>query len=308
MLFILLSGCALAVAVPLLIAAFVLSIVSMSQRRVAGGVSLLLACIIIPPVAFLARMATVSPQVSFRSPTPLPSPPAVRPTASPSSSEPSPAPTAVSVDSLIDKAKDLMKAKGKVMWLVSSDELKKIRAELLNVPASSRRYAEIQQLMPQIEAYLDAAQKEEQSAAKRAASRWMYTEQPDEMGRGISKFATVESDNLLSFAFPYSGEQHASLRLQKSPKYGKGVMLAIERGQFSCSSFNGCKVSVRFDNGAIQNFSGAEAANFKPNVVFVEPYEKFVNQLKHSKKVVIEADFFQDGSRVMTFHVDGLDW
>jgi hypothetical protein len=38
--------------VPLFLAAFVLSIVAMAQRRVGGGLALLLCCVIIPPLGF----------------------------------------------------------------------------------------------------------------------------------------------------------------------------------------------------------------------------------------------------------------
>ena len=42
---------------PLFLAAFVLSIVALSQRRVAGGLILLLCCVIIPPLTFFSLMA-----------------------------------------------------------------------------------------------------------------------------------------------------------------------------------------------------------------------------------------------------------
>jgi hypothetical protein len=42
---------------PLFLAAFVLSIVAMSQRRVAGGLTLLLCCVTIPPLTFLGSTA-----------------------------------------------------------------------------------------------------------------------------------------------------------------------------------------------------------------------------------------------------------
>ena len=59
---------------PLFFAAFVLSIVAMSQRRVAGGLILLLCCVIIPPLTFLGLMAhRVQLSDSLKSPSPSPS-------------------------------------------------------------------------------------------------------------------------------------------------------------------------------------------------------------------------------------------
>jgi hypothetical protein len=83
-----------------------------------------------------------------------------------------------------------------------------------------------------------------------AGTNWIYSEHEDEMGRGTNQFARLTSVNAVKFGFPYEGEQHAILLLRKSPKYGKDVILQIERGQFT-SSFVQNFVTVRFDNGEL---------------------------------------------------------
>jgi hypothetical protein len=55
---------------PLFFAAFVMSIVAMAQGRVAGGLTLLLCCVIIPSLTFLGLMARLQPSASFKSPSP----------------------------------------------------------------------------------------------------------------------------------------------------------------------------------------------------------------------------------------------
>ena len=55
---------------PLFFAAFVLSIVAMAQGRVAGGLTLLLCCVIIPSLTFLGLMARLQPSASLKSPSP----------------------------------------------------------------------------------------------------------------------------------------------------------------------------------------------------------------------------------------------
>src|SRR5260370_18300102 len=56
---------------PLFFAAFVLSIVAMAQGRVAGGLTLLLCCVIIPSLTFLGLIARLfQPADSLRSPRP----------------------------------------------------------------------------------------------------------------------------------------------------------------------------------------------------------------------------------------------
>jgi hypothetical protein len=62
--------------VPLFLAAFVLSIVAMAQRRVGGGLALLLCCVIIPPIAFVYCLGLMAQRLqasdSLKSPSPSP--------------------------------------------------------------------------------------------------------------------------------------------------------------------------------------------------------------------------------------------
>ena len=83
-------------------------------------------------------------------------------------------PKAVSLDQIIDNAK------GKMNLQSTSEELKNVKAELLKIRPSSRRYPEVQQMLHRIDQYIDTATK----AERRAASNWRYSEQNDEMGRG----------------------------------------------------------------------------------------------------------------------------
>jgi len=59
-----------------------------------------------------------------------------------------------------------------------------------------------------------------------------------------------ESTNTASFGFPYQGVQHTLLFLRGHPRHGQDVILKIEKGQFQCSSYDGCTVLVRFDDKA----------------------------------------------------------
>jgi Bacterial SH3 domain len=77
---------------PLFFAAFVLSIVAMAQGRVAGGLTLLLCCVIIPSLTFLGLMARlVQPPDSLMSPSPSTSLETATPTLTRGATPPSPA-------------------------------------------------------------------------------------------------------------------------------------------------------------------------------------------------------------------------
>jgi hypothetical protein len=69
------------------------------------------------------------------------------------------------------------------------------------------------------------------------------------------RYASLESDKQLSFGFPYNGGSTGKLTLRISPKYGRDVILEIEKGQFLCSSFDRCAVHVKFDKRPIEPYS-----------------------------------------------------
>jgi hypothetical protein len=205
---------------------------------------------------------------------------------------------AVSVEEIISNAKT------KLTWKSTSAELTSAKEQLLTIPRSSQRYSEAQAVIGKLEEYLATAKK----AEAHVESKWEYRSESDKMGRGVTKFASLPSENTLTFGFPYAGGSHAQLILRSSPKYGKNVAVTIEPGQFSCPSYDGCKVSVRFDDGALQSFRGSPSTDWNPKVLFLNPYDRFLSQLRKAKHVRIEAPFFQEGEQVMEFEVTGLDW
>jgi hypothetical protein len=136
-------------------------------------------------------------------------------------------------------------------------------------------------------------------------SQWIYTSNPDEMGRGTVKQALVVSTNTLNFGSPYSGPQNGTLVIRKDPKFGKDVYINIARGQFLCS-YPGCSVGVRFDNDKAKVYEAVGPSDYSTTSLFILGYDRFVARLKRSKKVSIEAEFFQEGERVLTFDTSGF--
>jgi len=158
----------------------------------------------------------------------------------------------------------------------------------------------------------DKKKKQEQALAKinednkRMGLRWNYTESPESMG-GTVKTAYVLSNNQISFGFPYKGLQRARLSLRIHPRYGKDVILSLDKGQFLCG-YSNCGVTVKFDNGISQRYTATEPADNSSNTLFLRNYSKFVQNAKRSKKVYIEATFYQEGNRVFEFDIEDLKW
>ena len=50
------------------------------------------------------------------------------------------------------------------------------------------------------------------------------------------------------------------------------------------------------------------ASDGSSNVVFIENASKFIGLLKTSKKIILEAEFFDAGNKQFDFNVEGLKW
>lgn len=136
---------------------------------------------------------------------------------------------------------------------------------------------------------------------------WTYRTSTDEMSSKPVKFASVDSINELHFGFPYQGAQRATLILRVHPRFGRNVILEIERGQFLCG-FEDCGVMVRFDEGKPQRFTAGEPKDHSSNVLFIENYDRFLASARTAKKVYIAADFYQEGNNVLEFDTSALSW
>jgi hypothetical protein len=135
---------------------------------------------------------------------------------------------------------------------------------------------------------------------------WSYTTTTDDMSGKRTNVASVQSNNTVSFDFPYQGAQHGQLMLRKHPRHGRDVVLSIEKGQLLCMSYDGCRVLVRFDDGPPQKWGASGASDGSTTSVFLDNYDRFVRQMQKAKLVRIAAEVHQEGAPVFEFNVHGF--
>jgi hypothetical protein len=140
------------------------------------------------------------------------------------------------------------------------------------------------------------------------SSGWEYTSTPDEMRGKATESACIESETELHFAFPYNGGSRGELCFRRSPKFGDAVYLTIQNGQFLCSQFLSCHVRAKFDQNPIWTLPAAEAADGSMNTIFIRAYGKMMRSIKKSKKLIVEANFYQAGEQQLEFDVSGFNW
>jgi len=148
------------------------------------------------------------------------------------------------------------------------------------------------------------------------SAEWSTRYKNDEMRGTARKFLQTVSDNSVDFDFPYNGGSKMAIILRsKNTELKEGqkaenlkpneALLAISKGQFLCNSINNCKISAKFDNDKIQQYSMNEAGDGSADVIFFVNSSSFIKSLQNHKKLIIEADFYQSGPKQFKFDLEG---
>lgn len=65
-------------------------------------------------------------------------------------------------------------------------------------------------------------------------------------------------------------------------------------------------IKVKFDNLPAQHFSAYEPSDYSSDLVFVEPARKFIASAKKAKHIIVEMEFYREGSRQFEFSTENL--
>lgn len=142
-----------------------------------------------------------------------------------------------------------------------------------------------------------------------SAVTWHYKDKKDEMSGGITHTAAVMSANKINLEFPYHGGTIAWFELSNHPRFGRQIIFTINKGQLPCSSFDGCKVLLRFDDSIPIEYFAQPAADGSSDVLFIKDFDKhIIENLKVSKQLIIEAMFYRSGNHQFKFNISGLEW
>ena len=136
---------------------------------------------------------------------------------------------------------------------------------------------------------------------------WTYSSDTDKMTSNVVYYGYVDADKKLSLKFPYEGSV-ASLNL-KFKDNRLSINLRVSKGQILAAQEDGKgKIKVRFDQDVAEDYLVNGSVSHSSNIVFIKDKDKFMTNLKKSKKIIIAADFFDNGTEIMEFNTDGLVW
>ena len=88
---------------------------------------------------------------------------------------------------------------------------------------------------------------------------------------------------------------------------GKDIIFNIERGQFLCTSYDGCTVLIRFDDEEPVKYSATTAADNSTETIFIQNYSKFVGKMLKAKKVRIAANIYKENAPAFEFDISDFD-
>lgn len=138
------------------------------------------------------------------------------------------------------------------------------------------------------------------------ATDWSINEQKDELRGTTDKFASVTSQNSVSFDFPYCCDSRLQITVRKTAQYGQDVIFQISDGQFVCGIYD-CTGMISID-GKPEQLSLNNPADHDPKVLFAKYPDAIIKKLKSSSKVIVELPFYQEGNRQFTFETRNLEW
>lgn len=139
---------------------------------------------------------------------------------------------------------------------------------------------------------------------KEKISKWFYSEKVDKMTSEVKKFAWINANELLHFDFPYDGGSTATLTIRKANN-DIDIYISVSKGQFT-STYDNQFVTVRFDDNPPQKIKYLEPADHSSDLIFLTQEKEILKNIKKSKKMLVEAMFFNEGNRVMEFNIENL--
>jgi|GEM_PF-2529644 len=135
---------------------------------------------------------------------------------------------------------------------------------------------------------------------------WSYSEKEDKMTSKTMYFAKIESNELLYFKPPYEGGSTATFVIRYNSLGFGNAYLTISEGQFMTHS-SGTFYRIRFDKSEAKSYRVSSPSDGRTTLVFFSYYD-LLDKIKSSKKMLIQAEFYQEGLRTMEFNVDNLKW
>lgn len=137
-------------------------------------------------------------------------------------------------------------------------------------------------------------------------TNWIYVENEDKMTSKKIYNAYIEAKEDLSFSFPYNWGSTPSIVLRNKDGVND-MMLKVTKWQFMTGVYGG-NVRIRFDAEQPIKVNFTNTSDGSNDTIFIESTNNMISRMKKSKKIIVEAEFYNEGNRLMEFEVAWLRW
>jgi hypothetical protein len=141
---------------------------------------------------------------------------------------------------------------------------------------------------------------------KEPISKWIYNETTDKMTSKSIRFASIKATDELQFKFPYGGGSKANFTIRKKDKE-TDIYLSVKPSQFICPIGEG-NIRIKFDTKQPKKYSIVSPSDGSSDMVFIRSEKEIIANLKNSKTMIIEAEFYQEGIRQIEFNTENFKW
>ena len=171
-----------------------------------------------------------------------------------------------------------------------------------NRPADSAQVAESASVAPTDNQSSGVSE----SSPPPVVSKWIYSEQKDELRNSAVYQARIRSENSHDFSFPYGSGNYLTMVVRKHPQWGRDVFFRIDNGQMMCDIYD-CRYTISFD-GAAESLTLVPPEDRDSTMLFAKYGDAIIRKLKNADRVIVELQFYQEGNRQFIFETAGLEW
>lgn len=138
------------------------------------------------------------------------------------------------------------------------------------------------------------------------ANTWSYSTDSDKMTSNIISYAFLDANDQLYLKFPYDGGVTATIKVRNKDGIND-VSLYISKGQFLANAIRNQDIRVRFDSSKAITYSCGAPSDGSTQTLFL-PANSFIQHLKNSRHLVIQAQLYDNGVQEMEFNTQGFTW
>ena len=144
------------------------------------------------------------------------------------------------------------------------------------------------------------------TALEGPTTEWVYDEYEDKMDNTKTKVASVISDNAIELKWPY-GENRFKFNVRKN-KSGTDIYITCDKCQFLTGYSNDKTYRLKVDDQSPFKVYATGASSGASDVAFLGSEATIIKKLKGSNKLIVEAEFYDDGLRTIEFITYGFEW